>query len=99
MKELQIINSLLGIATIPFALHLFLRLYNQEDGHADIIKYVLMMLSATIIATMVISLHINYSILVKGIEVKDILFEANVRNLIKNATLFAMTVTFWHIRK
>lgn len=99
MTNLQIINSLLNFLTIPFAIHLFILLMRKENHHADTVKYVLLGLSLTIIVTMAISLNINYKLLIGGVSASDILYEANIRNLIKNITLLITTITFWHIAR
>lgn len=101
MKEtvvLQTINTALLLMTIPFSLSLIYQLVLNTPNHKrDFIRMILIVIFTAISISAILSIHLIYQILVGSKNPNDLIFEANVRNLVKNFSFFITSTGFWYI--
>lgn len=98
ITTLQIINSLFLIAVLPFSISLILSLvFHTLNNRDDIVRYILILVFTSITIAAVVSLHVNYLILIEKASLDSVELEANFRNVIKNFSFFVTAMGFWYI--
>ncbi len=97
-QDLQVINSIFLIWTLPFSISLLATLI-RNNHRPDFVRYVLMLIFFSITIAALFSLHLNYLLIVKDKNAEDVLLEAGVRNLVKNFAFLITSIGFWLIEK
>lgn len=100
LQILQVINTLLLFSVLPFSISLLYSLtFHIINNRRDIVRFILILVFASITIAAIISLHVNYLLLIKEVSASQIVLEANIRNLVKNFAFFITAFGFWYIEK
>lgn len=94
--NIRVINLLFSVATLPASLILVKRFWDNGT-HDKWIRLLFIGMFAGISISIALTIFINMELLFFGKSANDILFAANIRNLIKNATLFTICWGFLYI--
>lgn len=92
---IRIVNLIFAGSTLPFSL-LLVRNFIKNGSHDETVRILLLVMFSGVSLAMALSIVIDVRMLFLGANVQDVILTANIRNLIKNFSLFIISWGFYY---